>query len=90
MNSATVHNFTLAVNKKDVFKEEHLFIVSLFLTFLQMTTTGLDFPGGTSDEEATCQCRRHKRHWFNPEEGMATHSNILAWRIPHTEGAGRL
>ena len=29
--------------KKDVFKEERLFIVSLFLTFLQMTTTGLGF-----------------------------------------------
>ena len=25
-----------------------------------------------------------------PEEGMATHSSILAWRIPWTEGPGRL
>ena len=24
------------------------------------------------------------------EEGMATHSSILAWRIPRTEGLGRL
>ena len=24
------------------------------------------------------------------EEGMATHSNILAWRIPWTEEPGRL
>ena len=24
------------------------------------------------------------------EKGMATHSNILAWRIPWTEEAGRL
>ena len=24
------------------------------------------------------------------EEGMATHSGILAWRIPWTEGPGRL
>ena len=24
-----------------------------------------------------------------PEEGMATHSNILAWRIPQTEKPGR-
>ena len=24
------------------------------------------------------------------EEGMATHSSILAWRIPRTEEAGRL
>ena len=26
----------------------------------------------------------------SPEEGMATHSNILAWRIPWTEEPGRL
>ena len=24
------------------------------------------------------------------EDGMATHSSILAWRIPRTEGPGRL
>ena len=37
------------------------------------------------------------RAWVNPwigkiplEEGMATHSNILAWRIPWTEALGRL
>ena len=36
--------------------------------------------------------RRHKRHGFNPwvwedplEEEMATHSSILAWKIPWTE-----
>ena len=29
--------------------------------------------------------------WKAPlEEGMATHSSILAWRIPWTEEAGRL
>ena len=29
--------------------------------------------------------------WEDPlEEGMATHSNILAWRIPRTEEPGRL
>ena len=37
-------------------------------------------------------CRRHRSHGFNPwiqqdplEEEMATHSSILAWRIPWTE-----
>ena len=24
------------------------------------------FPSGTSGKESTCQCRRHKRHGFNP------------------------
>ena len=48
--------------------------------------------GGAGGQEPACQCRRHKRHRFNPwvrkippEEGMATHSSILAWRIQWTE-----
>ena len=29
--------------------------------------------------------------WEDPlEEGLATHSSILAWRIPGAEGPGRL
>ena len=29
--------------------------------------------------------------WDDPlEEGIATHSNILAWRVPWTEEPGRL
>ena len=24
------------------------------------------FPGGAGDKEPTCQCRRYKRHGFNP------------------------
>ena len=33
-----------------------------------------------------------KRFGFHPwvEKGMATHSSILAWRIPRTEEPGRL
>ena len=26
----------------------------------------MGFPGGASDKEPACQCRRHKRHGFNP------------------------
>ena len=43
-------------------------------------------------KESTCKCRRHKRCGFNPwvgkiprKEEMATHSSILAWKIPWTE-----
>jgi len=43
-------------------------------------------------KEHACQCRRHKGCSFDPwvgkdplEEGMASHSSILAWRIPQTE-----
>ena len=32
------------------------------------------FPGGTSDKESICQCRRHKRHGFNPQVGK------IPWR----------
>ena len=43
-----------------------------------------------------CQCRRHRDVDLIPgsgrslEEGMATHSTILAWRIPQIEEPGRL
>ena len=33
----------------------------------------------------------HSLDWEDPlEQGMATHSSILAWKIPRTEGPGRL
>jgi len=42
------------------------------------------FPGGTSGKETPCKCRRCKRVGFDPRvrKGTATHSSILAWRIP--------
>ena len=41
-----------------------------------------DFPGNASNKEPACQCRRHKRCGFDPvEEGMATRSSILVWRM---------
>ena len=54
------------------------------------------FPSGASGKEPACQGRRHKR-WVRSlgqedplEEGMATHSRILVWRIPWTEEPGGL
>ena len=32
------------------------------------------FPGGTSHKEPTCQCRRYKKHGFNPWVGK------IPWR----------
>ena len=55
-----------------------------------------DFPDSASDKESACQCRRHETWvrspgWEEPlEEEMATHSNILAWKIPWTEEPGGL
>ena len=59
-------------------------------------STGLEwgFPGGASGKEPACQCRRHKGltlGWEDSlENGMATHSSILAWRILWTEEPGGL
>ena len=54
------------------------------------------FPGDTSAKEPACQCRRQET-WVlslgqeDPlEEGMATHSSILACRIPWTEKSSGL
>ena len=53
----------------------------------------LGFQDGGSGKEPICQWRRHKTQvqslgWEYPqEEGMATHSIILAWRVPMNRGA---
>ena len=52
--------------------------------------------GGASGKELACQCRRYENgvrslaQEGSLEEGTATHSSILAWRIPGTEEPGRL
>ena len=66
-------------------------VTSHLITFLQS-----GFPGGASGKESACRCKRYEMQvlslgWENPlEEGMATHSNILAWRIPLTRESGGL
>ena len=55
------------------------------------------FPGCSSGKEPSCQCRRYRICRFDTsriflpkkilEEGMATYSSILAWRIPVERGA---
>ena len=56
----------------------------------------MGFSGGISGKEPNCQSRRH-RDWVwslgggdSLEEGMATHSRIVAWRIPWIEDPGWL
>ena len=74
-----------------------------FVTFhvklvqLEIARGFLGLPRWGNDREPACQCRRHKRDagsipgWEDPlEKGMATHSSILAWRIPWTEEPGGL
>ena len=56
----------------------------------------MGFPGGAGGKEPICQGRRYKEMWIlllgqeDPlEEGMATNSSVLAWRIPMGRGTWR-
>ena len=72
--------------------------VCVTYTYLPLPpTTMKGFPGGASGEESACQCRRTKRMWVRSlgredplEEEMATHSSILARRMPWSEEPGTL
>ena len=54
------------------------------------------YPTDSIDKESAWNFRTHKwyvrsQDWeYIQEEGMATHSNTLAWRIPWTEEPGGL
>ena len=53
----------------------------------------LDFPRNSDSKESACcaGAQVQSLDWEDPlEEGMATHSSILVWRIPWTEEPGRL
>ena len=53
----------------------------------------LGFPGGSDGKESGCNARdlgSIPRSGDPLEEGMATHSSILAWRILWTEEPGGL
>ena len=39
---------------------------NLITSELRYTENILGFPGGTSDKEPACRCRKHKRHRFDP------------------------
>ena len=60
---------------------------------LELLMPTMDFPGGSAVKNLPAM----RESWVQAlgqedplEEGMATHSSILAWRIPWTEELGRL
>ena len=63
----------------------------------EQLTLSLGFPGGVNGKEPACQFRNRNLRDVGSipgqedplEEEMATHSSILAWRIPWTEELGR-
>ena len=51
----------------------------------------MDFPGGSEVRVSACDMETWVRSldWEDPlEKEMATHSSILAWRIPWSEETG--
>ena len=53
----------------------------------------MGFPSGSNGKESACSAGAQVQSlgWEDPlEEGMATHSSILPWRIPWTEEPGGL
>ena len=71
----------------------------LNLATLKVTSNFLElncmtfFPGGSDGKETACNAETQVQSLGGEdplEEGMATHSGILAWRIPWTEEPGGL
>ena len=57
-----------------------------------VTPVFLGFPGGSDGKESSCNAGDwiQSLGWEDPlEEGMATHTSILAWRIPMDREAWR-
>ena len=75
----------------EVWKMSHRHLATCICCWVECP---ISFPGGTSGEESTCQCRRHKVSSFDSwvvkipwMRKMATHSSILPWKFPWTREA---
>ena len=71
--------------------------MELVLTVWKWVYNTVGFSGGSVVQESARPCRRRRTPWFwspgqeDPlEKEMATHSSVLAWKIPQTEEAGGL
>ena len=69
------------------FSESHKIQINLHAFLL------LGLPGGSDGKESACNVGDLSlipRSGRSPGKGMATHSSVLAWRIPWTEESGGL
>ena len=83
-----------------IFVHKYLFeymFSSIFSIYLRVELLGhmitLDFPGGSDTKESACSTGDLSSipgSGRSLEKGMATHSSILAWRIPWIEEPDRL
>ena len=65
------------------------------IVFVVVIALPLGFPGGSAVKNLPAVQKTQEKvlwlGWEDPlEEGVATHSSILAWRIPWTEELGEL
>ena len=60
------HSYSVTKTSEfQIMKTQLLFVLLVcFLQFSKHVSVG--YPGGTCGTESACQCRRHKRRWFNP------------------------
>ena len=100
-NSICEMDYNLCWTRKNqkylTYKNQQLYTAQLNkICYQYFVALSVGCPGGTSGKELACQCRTHET-WVQslseedpPEEGMATHSSVLVWRIPWTEEPGGL
>ena len=69
----------------------HLHVQTNKHTYMQKSGGFLGWPHGERIHLSMQETRVQSLHWEDPlEKEMATHSSILAWRIPWTEQPGGL
>ena len=94
INYAALHLFLYP--SPNLFFFKHFIVSCRCLNISSCISWIRGFPGGACGKEPTCPCKRHKIPQVQSfvredplEKGMATHSIILAWRIPWKEKPGR-
>ena len=77
-------------------QEAEVLQISLLYVFAQQPSGIMDFPGGSAVKNPPAM-QKTQEMWIQSlgqedplEKGIATHSSILAWRIPWTEEPGGL
>ena len=84
--SRNIHGIKDSVSQLYFFYDKNNVSVKIFII-------SMGFPVGSNGKESACNARDSLNSYVGKiplEEGMATHSSILAWRIPWTEELGRL
>ena len=91
------HQWKRLIQTPKLKSNKNLWMYTYIFTVTYVSINGIYMlPRWHSGKESACQCRRWKRCGFDPGSGrfpgeeMATHSSILAWKIPWIEKPGGL